>query len=149
MSISRKLKFKLGLSLIVILLCLVYIHIHFTVQQTDTLPIVIEPLILCKDITEEFEAIEPTETFYIDSTEIHGLVKFKNLPQNSIIMTKWNYIGDKNMELNATSVTVSGKDTAHFFIKSPENGWYIGDYLIEIYLNDTLIESKGFRITYK
>ena len=134
---------------ITILSYFLYHSLRPLVQETNTTSTAIHPLITCRKVGEGFQAVEPTAIFYIDSPAIHSLLQFENLPKASNLTTKWFYGSQDQEPLHVTSIDVSGSDTAHFWIQAPAQGWYIGNYLIEIYLNEELLETREIIVTYK
>ncbi|SHJ31840.1 hypothetical protein SAMN02745975_01802 [Geosporobacter subterraneus DSM 17957] len=146
---SKKNQFILSIFFIITLSYFLYNAFHPLVHETGAAAIRVHPLITCKEVSESFQPAESTAIFYIDSPAIHSLLRFENLPKQSVLTAKWFYHSQNQKLLYETSVDVSGSDTAHFWIQAPAKGWYIGSYMIEIYLNENLIEKKEIIVTYK
>lgn len=145
----KKYRWILSALLLVILSYFLYSTISLHVEETSATVAVIHPLVTCRKVGEKFQPIEPTAIFYVDSPEIHSLIQFENLPKQSKLTAKWFYGSVDQKPLHITSVDISGSDTAHFWLQAPPNGWYIGNYTIEIYLNEEHIETREITITYK
>lgn len=146
---SKKNPFILSIFFIIALSYFLYNAFHPLVRETHAAAVRVHPLITCKEVSESFQPVESTAIFYIDSPAIHSLLQFENLPKKSVLTAKWFYHSQDQKLLHETSMDVSGSDIVHFWIQAPPKGWYIGSYMIEIYLNGHPIEKKEIIVTYK
>lgn len=95
---------------------------------------------MTKAVSDQMEAIDPTDTF--DSTDevIHCLVVLGNAPEKTKVKAIWTVVNAEGQKPNDTfgETTVEGggtKNAIDFTYTPPPAGIPAGDYKVDIYLN--------------
>lgn len=90
------------------------------------------------------------EQFTPDVPEIHALIELSELQLGTRIKGSWisiDAIDVPNYEIDAAEVLVNQSEaTVHFTLSRPTNGWPVGNYKLDIYLNGKLSTITSFSI---
>ena len=90
------------------------------------------------------------QQFSTDIPVIHALIELTELSPGTIIKGAWisvDAIDVPNYEINAAEVTVNQSEaTVHFSVSRPNNGWPVGNYKLDVYLNGRLSTMANFSI---
>lgn len=106
-----------------------------------------------KDVVmyEDEDSKAPKTSFVKDTPMIHVSAGLANMPNGSKIKGVW--IGEKTdkapPETKIDEATVEVAPTvnvAHFSLSKPTAGWPLGDYRVELYFNDTLLDTVKFKV---
>jgi hypothetical protein len=99
---------------------------------------------LCKSVDEHYRPIDPTESFNKDE-KFYCSIEVKDLPPGTKALGKWckdsGLIDEKDVFM---------KDGGNGFISfscTPEKEWPEGEYSIEIYFNNHLVETRKFTVS--
>lgn len=109
-------------------------------------PISVAMISLGKEIGPDKKVTTPTESFSKNDT-IYVAVDTTGAG-DATLKAKWTYLkGDKAAVVSENSQTViaTGPATSEFHISKPD-GWPVGDYQVEILLNDKPAGSKKFMV---
>ena len=103
--------------------------------------------------TAKYEIVDPTDQFAPDTAKIFCAWKAKDLDGDTAVRGVWiaEDVGDvapANYKIDEATVKVSGGGTASgtFNISKPNNGFPVGKYRLEIYLNDDLARTVKFTV---
>ena len=99
---------------------------------------------LGKSLGSDKKVSAPTDTFAKSDT-IYAVVETTG-SGNATLKAKWTFLkGDKSAPVSESSQTInaSGPAASEFHISKPD-GWPLGDYQVEISLNDTPAGTKKF-----
>ncbi len=104
----------------------------------------IKQVVLAKDIKPDtFEPINPTTTFKTNATFIHATVQIAHAAPNTVFKARWYppTQGPTDFE-----VSVDGTRWVDFRLTPGSNGFPAGDYKVEIYANDKLLQTETFKV---
>lgn len=94
------------------------------------------------------EGNSPTTT-YSQEAIFYALVDLKNAPDDTKVKAVWTVVDaeetEKNLELAEYEVT-SGDALIPFQLENEEFLWPVGQYKVDIYLNDTLDKTLTFEV---
>jgi len=101
----------------------------------------------CKNLDSDMKPIDKTDTFQAGTTDIYLTLIIHNLTPDDRLSVKWNYL-DTSEEINNTDFTSPETLDANYigFNISWPDGFPIGKYNAEIYLNDNLTETIEFSV---
>lgn len=98
------------------------------------------------DTTEDGN--NPT-TAYSQDAIFYAMVDLKNAPDDTKLKAVWTAVDvqdtEKNLQLNETEFTTSD-GLVHFQLENKEYLWPVGQYKVDIYLNDTLNRTLTFEV---
>jgi len=98
------------------------------------------------DTTEEGD--NPT-TVYSQDAIFYAMVDLKNAPDDTKLKAVWTAVDaeetEKNLMIEETEFT-TGDGLVHFQLENPEFLWPVGQYKVDIYLNDTLAKTLTFEV---
>lgn len=98
------------------------------------------------DTTEDGN--NPT-TAYSQDAIFYAMVDLKNAPDDTKLKAVWTAVDvqdtEKNLQLNETEFTTSD-GLVHFQLENKEYLWPVGQYKVDIYLNDTLNKTLTFEV---
>lgn len=95
---------------------------------------------------------EPTTKFSSDTPKIRALWKGKRLDAGDRVQVLWlaedvGIDAPKESKITQSAVTAyKSDDSGVFALKRPQNGWPIGKYRVELYLNRHLMQFIDFTI---
>lgn len=92
-------------------------------------------------------AVDPTSTFQ-PTDVVHGVVTLGNAPEDTKLKAVWTAVdaGDgqyKNTKIDEAELTTGG--VADFTLSNTKP-WPTGTYQVEVYLNDTLVQTVPFSV---
>ena len=94
--------------------------------------------------------IDIRQQFSTEIPVIHALIELSELSPGTLIKGAWisvDAIDVPNYVIDAAEVTVNQSEaTVHFSVSRPNNGWPVGNYKIDIYLNGRLTTMADFSI---
>lgn len=94
------------------------------------------------------EGSNPTTVFSQDAI-FYALVDLSNAPDDTQLKAVWTVVNAENTDpdfmINETELT-SGDAIVHFQLENIEFLWPIGQYKVDIYLNDTLDQTLTFEV---
>lgn len=106
---------------------------------------VVKQIVLAEDAQPvTFEPINPTGIFAANAPAIHMTVQIKDAPANSEFMALW-YPPNQD-PLKFVLPPVDGSRWLDFRLTPPPDGFPNGEYKVEIYLNDELVDTKTFSV---
>lgn len=98
------------------------------------------------DTTEEGD--NPT-TVYSQDAIFYAMVDLKNAPDDTKLKAVWTAVDaeetEKNFMITETEYT-TGDGLVHFQLENEEFLWPVGQYKVDIYLNDTLDKTLTFEV---
>jgi hypothetical protein len=98
------------------------------------------------DTTEEGD--NPT-TVYSQEAIFFAMVDLKNASDDTRLKAVWTVVDaqdtEKNLMLMETETT-AGDGLVHFQLENTEYLWPVGQYKVDIYLNDTLDKTLAFEV---
>lgn len=92
------------------------------------------------------EPITKTKVFAVDTPVIYATALLKNAPEDTKITAKWYYVTD---DFDIASVDVMSTETSQyvsFTLTQPDAGFPVGDYKVELYIDDKLSETLEFEV---
>lgn len=93
---------------------------------------------------DTFEPVNPTNTFKKDAGAIHATVKIQDAPANTVISAKWYPPDQEPLEFNLPPV--DGTRWLDFRLTPTPNGFPGGEYKVEIFVNEKLVDTKTFTV---
>jgi len=94
------------------------------------------------------EGNNPTTTFPQDAI-FYAIVDLKNAPDDTKVKAVWTVVEaegtEPNLMLNETEIT-SGDGLIHFQLENTDYLWPLGQYKVDIYLNDKLDQTLTFEV---
>ncbi len=98
------------------------------------------------DTTEEGK--NPTTVYSPDAT-FHAMVDLKNAPDDTKLKAVWTVVDaqdlEKDMKITESEIT-SGDGLIHFQLENKEYLWPVGQYKVDIYMNDVLNKTLTFEV---
>jgi hypothetical protein len=98
------------------------------------------------DTTEEGN--NPT-TVYSQDAIFFAIVDLKNAPDDTKLKAVWTAVDaeetEKNFMITETEITTSD-GLVHFQLENEEFLWPVGQYKVDIYMNDTLAKTLTFEV---
>jgi hypothetical protein len=107
---------------------------------------------ICKQVdASKTVPIDPTDRFGTDQPELHAIAVLKNPGKGTIVKGTWvsvDAIAQPNYPIDSVSVQIQekGEARAHFALSRPKNGWPVGNYRLDVYVNDKLDATAPFSI---
>ena len=90
-----------------------------------------------------------TNIFAPDET-VHAIVKFEKIPMDIIVKSSWFAVDVEGKEpgfiIEKPLNVPAGKSGQIDFDLTNQNGWPLGEYKVEIYVNDYLVSTIGFSV---
>jgi hypothetical protein len=97
------------------------------------------------------DGAQPTSVF-APSDAIYVVADLSNAPLGTVVNSKWYYVSVEgiapNTLIDEADITIdqeSFSGTVHFFFPAGSD-WPVGAYAVELYLNDTLIQTVTFSV---
>lgn len=94
------------------------------------------------------EGNNPTTAFSQDAI-FYAMVDLKNAPDDTKVKAVWTVVEaegtEPNLMLNETEIS-SGDSLIHFQLENTDYLWPIGQYKVDIYLNDKLDQTLTFEV---
>jgi hypothetical protein len=92
------------------------------------------------------QPINKTSVFTAQSPIIYATVYVQNAPTETKIKAKWTYV-DSKIDIGTVSFqTTQTNQYVAFNLTRPNNGFPVGSYTVDIYLNDKLKETIKFTV---
>ena len=106
---------------------------------------------LARTVDTEHRPLEPATTFSPESAVINVAFKVTSAPVGSRLKAVWTAVdvGDAappNTELDETMLTLSGPAPGTFRLRRGPRPWPIGDYRVDLYLDDELIVTLPYTV---
>ena len=84
-----------------------------------------------------------------DAPSFYCFYDLNNAPDDTVVKGVWTLISaegyDPDQEIDSAEVT-GGDDTYYFALDSAGDPWPVGQYKIDLYLNDELVETVNFDV---
>jgi hypothetical protein len=112
----------------------------------------ISKAVLAKDVSDNFDPIDPTSTFPTDQPVIHLVLTLKNVPSDTKVKALWTAVdvGDAapaNTKIDELEQTMNGSGNLDFTLSIPSSGvWPVGKYKVDIYLDGKLDKTLEFTV---
>ena len=94
------------------------------------------------------EGNNPTTVFSQEAI-FYAMVDLKNAPDDTVVKAIWTVVDaedtESNLVINETEIT-SGDALIHFQLENTDYLWPLGQYKVDIYLNDTLDTTLTFEV---
>ena len=107
----------------------------------------------CERVAEpEMKALGVRNEFNALSPEIHAVVQLKDVKEGSELKGSWisvDAIGEPNYVIKSSTLNFEAKGdaTAHFMISRPANGWPIGNYKLDLYIDGKIAGTTPFTVS--
>lgn len=106
---------------------------------------VVRQIVLAEDANPDtFEPINPTTTFKTNAQAIHAAVSIQDAPANTLVSAKWYPPDQLPLEFNLPPV--DGTRWLDFRLTPPPEGFPAGEYKVEIYVNEQLVDTVTFTV---
>jgi hypothetical protein len=98
----------------------------------------------------EDEADSAQTTVYApDAPAFYCFYDLNNAPDDTVVKGVWTLISaegyDPNQEIDSAEVT-GGDETYYFSLGGTEEPWPVGQYKVDLYLNDELVQTVNFDV---
>jgi len=98
--------------------------------------------------TDESDATQTT--VYSPSTPtFFCFYDLNNAPDDTVVKGVWTLVSAEGFEANSEidSAEITGSDDSYFFsLDRAEEAWPVGQYKIELYINNNLVETVEFQV---
>ena len=106
------------------------------------------------DRTADYKIVDQRDVFARDTSKIVCVWRGKGIKSGTVLKGVWiaEDVGNAappNYKLIEKSMTITVENEGSLNVTKPTNGWPVGKYRIEIYLNDTRVKSLAFTIKAK
>jgi hypothetical protein len=90
-----------------------------------------------------------TTSYTPDAPAFYCYYDLKNAPDDTVVKGVWTLISaegyDPNQEIDSAEIT-GGDETYYFSLGGTAEPWPVGQYKIDLYLNDTLVQTVNFDV---
>jgi hypothetical protein len=109
---------------------------------------------LGSDRTADYKIVNQGEVFARDTPKIVCVWRGKGIASGTVLKGVWiaEDVGNAappNYKIVDKSITIQVENEGSLNVTKPTNGWPVGKYRLEIYLNDTLVKTLPFTIKAK
>ena len=107
---------------------------------------------LCTDVRNGgFTAVNVVQTFGVDTPVIHAVVHVAGAKAGAVVKGAWisvDAISVPNYQIDAAEQKIArrGAATAHFSLSRPTKGWPVGQYRLDVYVDNQLAGSRTFTV---
>jgi hypothetical protein len=119
-------------------------------QPTPPPPASVDEVVMTRSIDQNTkQPTDPTTTFKSGDTEMHAVAKVSNLVDGSRLEARWYFNSVEIPEVRDSTV-ISGSRTSGYvsYSLSPSaDGFWIGDWKVEVYLDNKLVKSVPFQVS--
>lgn len=91
-----------------------------------------------KSISDRTETFKPNDTFYAS-------VATDGASPSATLRAKWSFEDGQLVDESARTIAPNGLERTEFHISKP-NGWPVGKYKLEVFLNDQAAGTKNFEV---
>lgn len=95
---------------------------------------------------DTLQAVSKTNRFSPATPVIYATALLKNAPEDTLITAKWYYVTE---DIDIASVDIESTETNQyisFSLSRPDNGFPVGDYEVELYIDGELSETLKFSV---
>jgi len=109
-----------------------------------------EPSLTNPRMSKDSDGINAT-TVYATSDIFYAVADLSNVASGSVVDAKWYLVSAADYdagEIESSTLTIEDKNAANYvsFELSSAEGWPVGEYKVELYLNDTLSQTLNFTV---
>lgn len=105
---------------------------------------VVKRIVLAEDSKPEtFEPVNPTTQFKSNAPFIHATIQIENAPVNTRFRARWYPPGQDPLNFD---LKTDGTRWLDFRLTPAPQGFPAGNYKVEIYVNDKLVDTKTFTV---
>jgi hypothetical protein len=102
-------------------------------------------------VISDSEGGDEVEAFAPDTAKIHITAELVDVSPGMKISCKWiaekTKVAPQDYEIDSIALTIAPKvNLAHFALSKPSTGWPLGDYRVELSINDKLAETVRFKV---
>ncbi len=95
---------------------------------------------MCLGVDADSMPVNPTDTFGSTTPEIFCSVKLSNAPEDTEILSEWVYVkgalaGVTDYVIDSVPVTTDGTRYLVFSLAIPTDGWPVGEYQLNLYID--------------
>jgi len=91
-----------------------------------------------KKITDKTDTFKPTDTIYIS-------VSTEGASPGARLAAHWTYKNGQLVKHDETTIAPTGSSVSEFHIAKP-SGWPVGDYRVEVMVDDAPAGAKSFKV---
>ncbi|HUR32493.1 MAG TPA: hypothetical protein VM032_01775, partial [Vicinamibacterales bacterium] len=91
-----------------------------------------------KAITDGTDKFRPNDTIYAS-------VATEGTAANATVRAKWTFEDGQTVDESTQKIAPGGRERTEFHIAKP-NGWPVGKYKVEVFVNDQSAETKSFEV---
>jgi hypothetical protein len=92
---------------------------------------------------------QPTTVYPTDAEAFYCYFDLNNAPDDTTVKGVWTLVSadgyDPNQEIDSAEIS-GGDNTYYFSLAGGDAPWPVGDYKIDLYLNDELVETIQFQV---
>jgi hypothetical protein len=102
-------------------------------------------------ISDERDSITPKETFAPDTPKIFVTAQLVDMANGAKVKAAWiaekTEVAPPNYEIDATDLDVGpGLNQANFALSSPDKGWPVGSYRVDLSMNGAVVKQLRFKV---
>ena len=90
-----------------------------------------------------------TTSYSPDAASFYCFLDLNNAPDDTVVKAVWTLVSaegyESNSEIDSAEVTGSD-DTYYFSLDRSVDAWPVGQYKVDLYLNDELVETVNFEV---
>ena len=91
-----------------------------------------------KAITDRADTFKPNDTIYAS-------VATEGSSPSATLRAKWSFEGGQLVDESTRTIAPNNRERTEFHISKPD-GWPLGKYKLEVFLNDQATETKNFDV---
>ena len=98
--------------------------------------------------TDESDSTQTT-TYSPDTQTFYSFYDLKNAPDDTVVKGVWTLVSAEGYESNSVidSAEITGGDDSYYFsLDRAAEAWPVGQYKIDLYINDKLAETVEFQV---
>jgi len=107
---------------------------------------------MCLGVDSESKPVNPTDAFGVNTPEIFCSVKLSNAPADTEVLSEWVYIkgevaGVTDYVIDTLPLNAEGTQYLQFSMERPDDGWPIGEYELNLYIDGKDAVSLPFTVS--
>lgn len=97
---------------------------------------------------DEFDS-QSVAAYALDAQTFYCYFDLNNAPDDTVVKGVWTLVSadgfDSNQEIDSAEIT-GGDNTYYFSLDRASDPWPVGQYKIDLYLNDQLVQTVNFEV---
>ncbi len=108
-----------------------------------------QDMVMASEVDEDTNsAVTVQEVFAVGDPVIYAVGRLENAPEGTVAKASWIYLDlDPEYLIDEAEITAEEINSSVVFsLSRPDNGWPVGDYRVDLYIDGELEESIPFSV---